>query len=493
MNVQQIPNWLKQRAYLTPDRPAIKSNGVWVTFQELHQRVLHRANQLATLGVKKEDRVGLLMKNSFDMVIMVHALMYSGAVNVLLNNRLTSSELMWQIRDVSASYIFCDDSLEGEIHKLEAIDVVTHSELLSTIAADTCTIVQEFASDSVATIMYTSGTTGHPKGVLQTYGNHLWSAMGSALNLGLHSDDRWLATVPLFHISGFSILMKNVIYGMGIVLHEKFEAKQANRAITEDKVTIVSVVTTMLNQMLSELGSSSYPEHFRCMLLGGGPAPKTILEQCRDKKIPVFQTYGMTETSSQIVTLSADYSLEKLGSAGKPLFPCQLSIKKDQKLSAAFEEGEIVVKGPNVTIGYWNRNDATLESIKDSWLYTGDLGYLDDEGFLYVLDRRSDLIISGGENVYPAEIEGILMSHPAVTEAGVVGITDDRWGQVPFAFVVANKSISEGELLDFCKGKLATYKVPKAIKFEKVLPRNASNKLLRRKLKELIEEGHHND
>jgi o-succinylbenzoate---CoA ligase len=225
------------------------------------------------------------------------------------------------------------------------------------------------------------------------------------------------------------------------------------------------------------------------MLLGGGPAPKSMLEECKGKDIPVYQTYGMTETSSQFVTLSPEDSLKKLGSAGKPLFPCDLKIMKGDSEAGANEEGEIAVKGPNVTRGYLNRDKANEESFINGWFLTGDIGYQDEEGFLYVLDRRSDLIISGGENVYPAEIESVLVSHKGIIEAGVVGIESAKWGQSAAAFVVSKESISESDLREFCETRLARYKVPHEFYFVKSLPRNASNKLLRKNLRDLIQKG----
>ncbi len=307
--------------------------------------------------------------------------------------------------------------------------------------------------------------------------------MGSMLNLGLTENDSWYCAVPIFHISGLSILMRSVLYGMKVVLVEKFDEGEANRNIIENGVTIISVVTAMLNRMLAKLGDRSYPPHFRCALLGGGPAPIHLLEQCKRKRIPVFQSYGMTETASQIVTLAPEYSLTKIGSAGKALFPSQLRIEVDSKQAAVNEPGEIVVFGPNVTHGYWKRPDATEEAIQAGWLHTGDIGYIDEDGFLYVLDRRSDLIISGGENVYPAEIEAVLSAHPAVFEAGVTGVADDTWGQVPLAFVVTTEEVTEEQLLTYCREHLASYKIPCEIVFCKELPRNGANKLLRRELK----------
>jgi o-succinylbenzoate---CoA ligase len=274
---------------------------------------------------------------------------------------------------------------------------------------------------------------------------------------------------------------------MTVVLHEKFDPKTFNDAIISQKITIASVVTAMLSKVLEDLGDSQYLETFRCMLLGGGPAPKSILENCRDKGIPVYQTYGMTETASQIVTLGAEDMLRKLGSAGKPLFPSQLKIFKNDSETNPGQEGEIVVKGPNVTKGYYKRIDATNDAIQDGWLYTGDIGYVDEEGFLYVLDRRKDLIISGGENIYPAEIESVLLSHSKISEAGVTGLADETWGQVPIAFIVVRENISIQDVITFCQEHLAGYKVPRKVFIVEKLPRNASNKLLRRDLIKLIE------
>ena len=344
-------------------------------------------------------------------------------------------------------------------------------------------IVEEIDLDDICTIMYTSGTTGHPKGVIQTYGNHWWSAISSSLNLGLHQDDCWLCTVPLFHISGYSILMKSVIYGMKIVLHEKFDEKETIDDLHKEKVTIMSVVSTTLSRIIEGLKDDTLPKQFRCMLLGGGPASLALLNACVDKNIPVYQSYGMTETASQIVTLSPEDSLRKLGSAGKPLFPSQIKIiHGDGEMAKHNEPGEIVVKGPNVTHGYLNRDTV----LQDGWLQTGDIGYLDDEGFLYVLDRRSDLIISGGENIYPAEIEGVLTSHPNIQDAGVIGKVDNHWGEVPVAFIVPKGEITASEIKNYCQEKLAKYKIPKEFNFIEEIPRNASKKILRRELRKLI-------
>jgi O-succinylbenzoic acid--CoA ligase len=336
-------------------------------------------------------------------------------------------------------------------------------------------------------LVYTSGTTGKPKAAVLTYGNHLWSAVSSALNLGLREDDRWLACLPLFHVGGLAILLRSAIYGTAAIVHEGFDPARVNAAIDRDGVTIVSVVANMLQRMLDERGDRPYPASLRCVLLGGGPAPAPLLQRCSALGVPVVQTYGLTETASQVATLAPEDALRKLGSAGKPLFGTELRIEaSDGAVLPPGNEGEVVVRGPTVTPGYLNNPDATARAIRDGWLHTGDVGYLDEEGYLYILDRRDDLIVSGGENVYPAEIEAVLQSHPDVLEGGVYGVLDERWGQSPVAAVVlrAGAEVTPETLLAYCRERLAAYKAPSSIEFRAELPRNAAGKLVRRRLLE---------
>lgn len=476
-----MPNWLKQRAFLTPERIALEEENQILTFRELDERVATIAGHLSFAGIGKGHHVAVLMRNSMEMVYVIHALSYIGAIAVLLNTRLSQKELLWQIENAEVHLLITDDNQHIMVDN-HRIYKYTYEQLLA-LPSVTVPFMEEFAEEETMTIIYTSGTTGNPKGVQLTYGNHWWSAVGSALNLGLTEEDSWLACLPFFHVGGLSILLKNVIYGMRIVILKRADANQINEKLLQRNITMVSVVSKVLTDMIRLLLNQDYPKTLRCVLLGGGPAPKPLLEACVDKHIPVFQTYGMTETASQICTLSSDYMLSKVGSAGKPLFPCQLQIERDGKTLSPGEAGEIVVKGPNVTNGYWKRGDATKQSIVDGWLHTGDIGYLDEEGFLYVLDRRNDLIISGGENIYPAQIEEVLLAHPLVLEAGVVGMEDENWGQVPVAFVKVEKELAEKDLVLFCQERLARYKVPKHIYYVNELPRNASNKLLRRELK----------
>lgn len=494
MTNETIPNLLKKRAYLTPNRIAFIFNEQKISFLKLYQESLSVAEKLTTLGAKRHDHVGVLLKNHIDTVYILFALQLLGCRAVLLNNRLTSEEIYWQIKDSNSVILLAEESFAKVVDELstKVSFKVLLSKQLFIQDRTPFKIAEETTLNDICSIMYTSGTTGNPKGVLQSYGNHWWSATGSAYNLGINDQDRWICTVPLFHISGYSILMRGIIYGMTIILHEGFNEDNIISDIVYNHATVISVVTTMVSRILNHLENRTLPETFRCMLVGGGPVPKSLLEACVDKNIPVYQTYGMTETASQVVTLSPEDSLKKLGSAGKPLFPVQLKIVTSTGIEAQPKEtGEIKVKGPNVTSGYLNRPSESKEKIQNGWLHTGDIGYFDEEGFLYVLDRRSDLIISGGENIYPAEIEGVLLSHDHVVDAGVIGKNDSIWGQVPIAIVVKQEgsNLTAELLAEYCQQKLAKFKVPKNIVFIDELPRNAARKLMRHKLREWWEEN----
>jgi O-succinylbenzoic acid--CoA ligase len=500
-----LPDWLTRCAEQTPEHLALQCGQVRWSFAELARQADQLARQLAAAGVGVESRVALLAANGLACVVCVHALARLGAVLVPLNTRLTAAELCWQIEDVRPMLLVSDASM-AELACGLAVAVPraclqeagqgSARTVLLTREGRACTAGEASLRplidlEATQVIMYTSGTTGRPKGVLITYGMQWWNAVGSALNLGHRRDDRWLACLPLFHIGGLSILIRSVIYGISVILVETFDEQVVNRAIRCEGVTIVSVVAVMLQRMLAALERTegqAYPPTLRCVLLGGGPAPRPLLERCASLQIPVAQTYGLTESCSQAVTLAPCDALRKPGSAGRPLLPLQLRVLHHGCPVPVGEAGTIYLKGPTITPGYADRPAATAEALHDGWLCTGDLGYLDADGYLYVLDRRSDLIVSGGENVYPAEIEGALLAHPAVAEAGVCGQDDPSWGQVPLAFVRLHPGciITPEALLAHARQYLAGYKLPRQIVFVATLPRNSSGKLLRRKLRRLL-------
>jgi O-succinylbenzoic acid--CoA ligase len=521
-----LPDWLMRSAENQPAHMALQCGSVRWSFAQLDQQANHLAYQLAALGVREDSRVALLAANGPAYVVCVHALTRLGAILVPLNIRLTYEELCWQLDDVHAALLLSDQHYQNTASTIgQALpDLLRATLTITAHEQDTTTVtllqavkatvhtpgndqVEEYKPVHTATevplrntidlsrpqaIMYTSGTTGHPKGVLITYGMQWWNAIGSALNLGHNPNDCWLACLPLFHIGGLTILIRSVIYGISVIVHEKFDPAAVNTAICEDGVSIISVVTVMLQRMLSALDANPqttrYPATLRCVLLGGGPAPRPLLEDCANRHIPVVQTYGMTESCSQAVTLSPSDALRKLGSAGRPLLPVQLRIMQDKQPAVSGEPGVIWLKGPTITPGYIDRPDATIQTFQDGWFMTGDMGYLDAEGYLYILDRRTDLIISGGENVYPAEIEAVLLSHPDVEEAGVCGRPDPQWGQVPVAFIRLRPSsnTSTETLLTYTAQRLARYKQPAALYVAAQLPRNSAGKLVRRELPRLL-------
>ena len=482
-------DWMRARAAMTPDRVAIVAAGGETSFAELDVRVDAVARALVARGVGEGDRVALLFPNGATFVELAHAAPRAGAIVVPLNTRLSHDELAWQLRDAGASLLVYDDLTSAAALAISAATGVAalHADEMTQAFGDDPPLRYDRPLDRVHSIIYTSGTTGTPKGAMLTYGNHAASAAASAANLGVRDDDRLLASLPMFHVGGLAVLLRGVLYGNAVVVHESFDPGQVNAAIDRDGVTTISVVANMLRRMLEKRGGVPYPLSLRTVLLGGGPAPRELLEDCARRGLPVLQTYGLTEAASQVATLAPADALRRLGSTGRPLPGTAVRIEGDDgRPCAAGEAGEILVSGPTVSPGYWQRPAETAAAFRDGWLRTGDAGYLDAEGYLYVLDRRDDLIVSGGENVYPAEVESMLQSHPDVVEAAVYGVPDARWGAVPAAAVVPRPGAvtSEAELIEWCRGRLARYKSPARVRFVDELPRNAAGKLQRRMLRD---------
>ncbi len=489
-----LPDWLARRADVSRNRLALVAPGTRWTFADLDAAAEQAAGWLAGRGIGPNDRVATLLRNGAWPVVVLHGLIRLGAVLVPLNTRLTIPELVWQLTNCGARFLIADEpnaekattaaSTVSGVAGIFVPPLAAGSSGGLEVRAQARAEPRQVDLQALHSIVYTSGTTGRPKGAMLTLGNHCWNAIGSALYLGLRPDDRLLASLPLFHVGGMAILFRSVIYGAAAVVQETFDPHAMNAAIDDEGVTIVSVVAAMLQRMLDDRGSRSYPLSLRCVLLGGGPAPRPLLEDCERRGMPVVQTYGLTETASQAVTLAPEDALRKLGSAGTPLLPLELRISVNGRTAATGEVGEILVKGPSVSPGYWGMGGSNRDA--EDWLHTGDAGWLDTEGYLYVADRRDDLIVSGGENVYPAEVEAALLAHPAVEEAGVVGVPDPRWGQVPVAVVKlrAGARSSEEDLIQFCANRLARYKAPSRVGFLPSLPRNAAGKLLRRELRD---------
>jgi o-succinylbenzoate---CoA ligase len=502
-----FPDWIAHRAAGMPARTAlVVGNSDW-TFAELDSEVSKTARKLGTLGVSAGDRVAVLLHNGIEMAVLPHAVLRLGATLVPLNLRLSEQELAWQLGDSQPRLLIVDDRSRQlamtAAKNHPAIRIVSTATrqlektvaLLSRVKESETALRSEHSADAVVAIIYTSGTTGRPKGAMLTVSNFWWSAVGSALNLGTHADDKWLACMPLFHVGGLSILLRAAIYGITAVVHEGFDETAVNAAIDNDGVTIVSVVAVMLERMLDQRAGAAYPPSLRCLLVGGGPAPMSLLERCESISAPVVQTYGLTETCSQVATLSPADAYARHGSAGKALYPSEIRIASSADGASSDDAGEILVRGPVVMAGYAGKPAETSRALADGWLHTGDIGRLDEDGYLYVLDRRDDLIVTGGENVYPAEVEAVLFSHPAIAEAGVIGVSDDTWGQRVVA-IARLSSLHDGPAPDaailesYCRSRLAGFKIPREFRFVRdALPRTASGKLRRGALRQIVKDS----
>lgn len=469
----ETQNWLLKQAATQPNQIAIDDGNERLSFAELKKQVEVLVGKIDHLD--PGSRVGLLATNTLMSYKLALAIMCSGRTIVWLNWRLAGEELERQIKDSGLQLCLVENSLwrSGMTNPFKS-----YSAFLIT-NADPGELIPVFKSDWVASIMYTSGTTGKPKGVLQTFGNHFYSAVSSALNLGLSSADKWLCVAPIFHISGFSIIMRGLIYGMTVRLVEKFRAEEIERILANETVTIMSVVPFMLKKLIQQQNKTNthYNSAFRCMLLGGGTIDRETLEICLQRSIPVVQCYGMTETCSQIVALRSVDALLKLGSVGQPLFSTQLKLSKD---------GEILLKTPALTPGYLNLPNKLPSKMIDGWYRTGDIGHLDKEGDLYIDGRADEMLISGGENIFPQEVEQVYQRYPQINEVAVVGQNDSVWGQVPVAFVVSDRRLSTTKLMNYGYEHLARYKVPQHYIFVSELPKNASGKIRRFMLREKL-------
>jgi O-succinylbenzoic acid--CoA ligase len=439
-----LDNWLAQRAETGPDRAALIAGELELCYAELEGEATRAARRLAARGVRRGATVALVKRPGPDYVVLLHALMKLGAVAHPLNPDLAEAELA------------------AELERAEPALVLSGEDPLTMTEAD-LPLLGQHDLDAVHCRILTSGTSDRPRAIGLTYGNHLWSAVGSAFNLGVDPADRWLCCLPLHHVAGLQIVMRSVIYGTGAIVHDGFDPARVADSLERQGVSLVSLVATQLSRLLDAGIDLSGP---RAILIGGGPVPRDVLEEAIARGARVVQTYGLTEAASQVTTLTPEHARRKLGSAGRPLLTTHLRI----------QDGEILVQGPVVAPGCAD---------EDGWLHTGDLGRIDEEGFLYVGDRLDDLIVSGGENVMPAEVEEVLLRHPNVADAAVVGRADPEWQQAVVAVVVLRDgaAVDADELRRHCTEALASYKVPKQFQFVSELPRTASGKLVRRALR----------
>lgn len=487
-------DWLAHRTRISPRRIALIQEEQHWTYGELNRLVAGMTGQLAAAGVEAGYHIALLLPNRVEYVCLIHALARLGAVLVPLNIRLTDAELRWQVDQAGCSYVICSRETDLQAaalaragRRILSVDSPQASpvEALADFSASDLDQWQERLLNLAAVqgIIYTSGTTGRPKGAMLTYGNHLWSATASAFRLGTDPADRWLVCMPLYHVGGMAIVWRSCLYGTAVVLQTGFNPSAVSRALDTQEITLISLVPTMLHRLLEAHQESLTVASLRCILLGGAAAPMSLLETCQALNLPVTTTYGLTEAASQVATLLPPEVFRKPGSVGKPLMFSEVRIIGENGQQLPPEQiGEIVVRGPTVMQqGYHDQPAATQKILRNGQLHTGDMGYLDKEGDLWVVQRRADLIVTGGENVYPLEVEQVLGQHPAVEEVCVIGIEDEEWGQRVAAVVVvqAGASVAEQELVSYCREHLAGYKQPRLVHFVDALPRTASGKIRR--------------
>jgi fatty-acyl-CoA synthase len=492
---------LMRRAELTPHRKAISFEGLTRTFGETADRVRRIGAMLAAGDIKPGDRVGYLGLNHSAFLEGLYGAASIGAIYVPLNFRLTGDELEYIINDAGISTLLVDSDLYPVVaairdklcctryinveEKLGSDDL--YEELIS--SHQPVTEIHPAEADDVLLIMYTSGTTGLPKGAMLTHGNIYWNFVNAMMSFNFMENDVTLVGAPLFHIGGLNVTTLGTLQvGGHAVVMRSFDPGRALEIIEEYQVTTMFGAPAMFQFMSHhENWTSTDVSTIRGLICGAAPVPEPLIKEYSERNINFCQGYGMTELSPLALLLSAEFSAVKIGSTGKPAMFSEVRIvDEDNQPVAVGVRGEVVVRGPNVMPGYWKKPDATKETIdSEGWLHSGDIAYEDEEGFFYICDRLKDMVISGGENVYPAEVESVLVGHEAIAEVAVIGVADEKWGEAVTAIAALHpgKSVTLDELRDFATGRLARYKLPLHLHIVDEIPRNAAGKVLKYELR----------
>jgi len=502
---QNIGQLLTRRAYRDPGLGAVyePDSGRRFSYVEINARSNQVANALTETGVAKGDRVGLLLMNGCEFFETFFAVGKVGAVNVPLNWRLIPDELEFILSDAGATVLIYGEEFAENVAELRrrggttAITtwiqvgsaapggVVDYNHWMGAASADE---PEAGASgDDLLFIMYTSGTTGLPKGVMHSHNTVLWATLTIAATSDFHQGDVYLNSLPMFHVGALSPVMSGVFGGATIILLKAFDPKLSWELIRDEKVTTTLMVPAMLQFMLAVRDEAEHDAStLRWCMSGAAPVPVSLIKAYEALEIEIHQVYGLTETGGPACLLTSADAMARAGSTGKAFYFTEVRVAREDGTDCdADESGEILVKGPHIMMGYWNRPDATAEAVVDGWLHTGDVATMDADGFVTIVDRVKDMLISGGENVYPAEIENVLLSNDKVADAAVIGIPSDKWGESPLAVIVASDdSLTADELIEFCTGKLAQFKTIRAVEFVAEIPRNPSGKILKRELRE---------
>ncbi|WP_428950499.1 acyl-CoA synthetase [Streptomyces sp. cg35] len=497
---QGIGSWPARRARKTPDRVAVVHEDRQWTYAELHRRVLRLADALRELGVRRGDRVAYLGPNHPSFLETLFAVGALGAVFVPLNTRLAAPELAFNLTDSGSRVLVHSHELSetaetaatgaGVHHRITlgapCADALGYETLLA--AASDLHLDELVSPDDPCMIMYTSGTTGRPKGAVLSHGNIVWNSVNVLVDTDIAGDEVTLVTAPLFHTAALNMTcLPTILKGGKVVLLGAFDPDRVLELIETRQVTYLFGVPAMYDALTAAPGWASADlsglRHLNC---GGAPVPDRTIAAYLARGLSFSQGYGLTEAAPGVLYLDREQVREKAGSAGVPHFFTDMRVVlPDGRDADEGETGEILVQGPHVMTGYWGRPEATADAFTDDgWLRTGDLARLDGDGFAYIAGRVKDMFISGGENVYPAEVENALLAHPAIEECAVIGVPDARWGEVGHAVVVlkAGARAREQDLLAFLHGRLGKYKIPRSLAFTDALPRTASGKIIKPRL-----------
>jgi len=488
----------------TSDKIALIQENRTLSYLELK----HRSQKLAqALSIKYKIepgiRIGVLSSNSMEMVEILFAISWMGAIMVPLNIRLTAKELEFIAGDAGIELLFFSeneqklaDDLAELIQLGNKVQItgsvkngsVAYEALLAQGEAIPVEMGNNLDENSPLMFIYTSGTTGNPKGAILSHGNNIWNCIIASQIMEIGQHDVAITLLPLFHIGGWGLfLLPTLFQGGTVLIMPQFDVPEIFKACNEHKVTIFMGVPTILNALLlAPEFKTTRLSTVKTFCSGGAPCPVALIEAYHESGYTLTQGFGMSETSPTALLMRVEDSQKKKGSAGKAGICCQAAIMDEEmNLLPANKIGELVLKGNVICQGYWNRPDATEEAFKGGWFHSGDLAYQDEDGFFFIVDRKKDMLISGGENVYPAEVESIIYQHEKIAEVTVFGVPHEKWGEIPVA-VIALKSgekLTEEELLEWTQDKLARYKQPKKIYFVDELPKTASGKILKRELK----------
>jgi len=496
--------WLTKRELLSGNRNALVDGERRLSYRQLNRRVNQLAGYLQERGLRRGDRLAILAYNCLEFVEVIFATAKLGLILVPLNWRLAAKELYFILSDSGTDTLFFDAEFTKTVEAIEKEglnikrkviigerigEAKAYEEVLVQGSDEEPKTAEEVTLDTPHIIMYTAGTTGLPKGAVLTQGCSFWNAVNLELDMGLNSLDRDLLVLPMFHIGGIGLFTLPIIHvGGTVVIQRSFDAANTLRLLRDERVTLVFAVPAIFLFLIQHPAFSSEAfKNVRLVMSGGAPLPVSLVRQYHEAGIVLQQGFGMSEASPSISTLPKDLALKKAGSIGRALFHVEARVvDEDMKDVPLNEIGELVIRGPNVMKEYWKRTEATREAFAGGWFHSGDLARMDEDGDIYIVDRKKDMFISGGENVYPAEVENAIFELPQVAETAVIGVRYEKWGEVGRAIVALKPGtvLTEAEILEFLKGRLAKYKVPRGVVFIDQLPRNAAGKVLKNILRE---------